>query len=156
MDAVAGAGAGAAAPVPTQARNPIRSISLVVPPGNLVAKAVKIFANKQNPDGTFEPSPFKSLFLSPWLYTAIFAVGFCITFGLTFFSSGVDLNTLDRYNLKVWWVGTLLSSVLFLLLFYLVFGSSRNFNKAMIFLLFSSLVIVQVSLLFSQINLKVK
>lgn len=112
--------------------------------------------NKQNPDGTIERSPLKMIFLSPWLYTALFAAAFCITFGMVFVSSGVDLNSLDQTNLKVWWAGTLLSSALFLLLFYLVFGSSEYLNKYLILLLFSTLVIVQVSMLLSQINLRVK
>ena len=75
---------------------------------------------------------------------------------MVFVSSGVDLNSLDQTNLKVWWAGTLLSSALFLLLFYLVFGSSEYLNKYLILLLFSTLVIVQVSMLLSQINLRVK
>ena len=155
MQGAPGAGAGAGAPAKKSSLLP-SSISITLPAGNLAAKAVQIFANKQNPDGTFERSPFKSFFLSPWLYAALFAVGFCITFGMVFASSGVDLNGLDQSNLKVWWVGTILSSALFLLLFYLVFGSSQYLNKSLIVLLFSSLVIVQVSLLLSQINLKVK
>jgi len=136
----------------------IGKIEIVVPvsSGSMVGKAAQFFINKQNPDGTIERSPLKMIFLSPWLYTALLAAAFCITFGMVFVSSGVDLNSLDQTNLKVWWAGTLLSSALFLLLFYLVFGSSEYLNKYLILLLFSTLVIVQVSMLLSQINLRVK
>ena len=91
----------------------------------------------------------------PWVYSGIFAAAFFITFGAVF--SITNLTTLvDPSNLKVWWVGTLLSSALFLLLLYVVFGSSQYFNKSLIVVLFSTLVILQVSLLLSQINLRVK
>jgi hypothetical protein len=66
------------------------------------------------------------------------------------------LNGMDKYNLRVWWAGTILSSAVFLLLFYVVFASTQTFNKSLIVLLFTTLILSHVSLLLTQLNLKVK
>ena len=99
---------------------------------------------------------FLSLITNPWLWTGIITSSFFITFGMVFVTSGVDLNSLDPSSLKVWWVGTILSSALFLLLFYVVFAASEYFNKSLIFLLLMTFVLLHVSLLLTQINFSVK
>lgn len=88
-------------------------------------------------------------------WTTISAIAFLVTFGMVFVTSGVDLTSLDVSNLKVWWVGTLLSSFFFLLLFFVVFRRSEYFNKALLFIIFVSFVITHTSLLLTQINLRV-
>jgi len=97
---------------------------------------------------------FILILTNPITWTIVSAVAFCITFSLGFYSSRVDLNALDPSNLKLWWVGTLISSVIFLLLFYIVFNKS-SFNRAMVFLLLVAVLIVHVSLLLTQMNLSV-
>lgn len=92
---------------------------------------------------------------NPWTWTFASVFAFFVTFGIPL-SSGVNLNGMDKYNLRVWWAGTILSSALFLLLFYVVFGSTQSFNKSLIVLLFTTLILSHVSLLLTQLNLKVK
>lgn len=92
---------------------------------------------------------------NPWTWTFGSVFAFLVTFGITL-SSGVNLNGMDKYNLRVWWAGTILSSALFLLLFYVVFASTQYFNKSLIVLLFTTLILTHVSLLLTQLNLKVK
>ena len=92
---------------------------------------------------------------NPWTWTFASVFAFFVTFGITL-SSGVNLNGMDKYNLRVWWAGTILSSALFLLLFYVVFASTQSFNKSLIVLLFTTLILSHVSLLLTQLNLKVK
>jgi hypothetical protein len=92
----------------------------------------------------------------PLTWVSVSFAAYCLTFGLVFYSSGVNLNFIDTSKLNIWWLGTILTSVLFLLLFFLVFHLTEYFNKSVIFLLLTTFLIVHVSLLLTQINLKVK
>jgi len=96
----------------------------------------------------------KSILTNPLTYVILSVAAFCITFGYSFYASGVDLNSLDPSTLKYWWVGTVVTSVVFLLLFYIVFNQ-LYFNRALIFMLMSTFVILHVSLLLTQMNLSV-
>ena len=92
----------------------------------------------------------------PLTWVSVSSAAYCLTFGLVFYTSGVNLNFIDTSKLNIWWLGTILTSVFFLLLFFLVFHSKEYFNKSVIFLLLTTFLIVHVSLLLTQINLKVK
>jgi len=96
----------------------------------------------------------KSIFTNPLTYVILSSVALCITFGYSFIASGVDLNKLDPSTLKYWWVGTVVTTIVFLLLFYVVFNQ-YYFNRAVIFMLLTSFVILHVSLLLTQMNLSV-
>jgi protein-S-isoprenylcysteine O-methyltransferase Ste14 len=88
--------------------------------------------------------------------SAFFAFWFLFTFFSILIASGVNTLTANSPpTLQVWWVGTLLSSILVLLLFYLVFHSSANFNRGMVLLILCTLLITHISLLSTQINLRV-
>jgi len=92
----------------------------------------------------------------PKVLSAFFAFWFLFSFFSILITSGVNSLTANSPQpLQVWWVGTLLSSILVLLLFYLVFHSSSNFNRGMVLLLLSTLIITHISLLVTQINLRV-
>ena len=87
--------------------------------------------------------------------TVVCGIAFFITLISSLTTSKIDFNALDPSNLKVWWLGSILSSVVFLLLFFVVFRDSPLFNRAVIFLLLTTFVIIHVSLLLTQINLTV-
>jgi len=90
---------------------------------------------------------------NPLTWTVASAAAFVATFGAVIQTS--NSLTVDPSMLRVWWVGTVLSSFVFLLLFFLVFRSSEHFNTALLTLLFIMFVITHVSLLLTQINLRV-
>lgn len=85
--------------------------------------------------------------------TVVCGIVFMITLVSSLTTSTIDFNALDPSNLKVWWLGSILSSALFLLLFFVVFRDSPLFNRAVLFLLLTTFVILHVSLLLTQINL---
>ena len=87
--------------------------------------------------------------------TVVFGIAFFITLISSLTTSNIDFNALDPSNLKVWWLGSILSSVVFLLLFFVIFRDSPLFNRAVLFLLLITFVIIHVSLLLTQINLTV-
>lgn len=91
---------------------------------------------------------------NPLTWTIVSAAAFISTFGAVIQTSD-SITRIDQSILRVWWVGTILSSFVFLLLFFLVFRSSEYFNTAVITLLFGIFVITHVSLLLTQINLRV-
>jgi len=80
-------------------------------------------------------------------------LGFFTALIYSFITPQIDFNALDPSNLKVWWLGSILSSAVFLLLFFVVFRNSPHFNRAVVFLLLTTFVILHVSLLLTQINL---
>lgn len=93
---------------------------------------------------------------SPVVWSTVFALSFLATFVSVCITSGVNsLTAHSAPTLQVWWVGTLLSSILTLLLFYIVYHSSANLNRGMIIIIFCTLIITHVSLLLTQINLRV-
>ena len=97
-----------------------------------------------------------ALIKQPWVWSTFFAFWFFFTFFSTLVASGVNSLTANSPpTLQVWWVGTLLSSIVLLLLFYIVYHSSANLTRGMIVLIISSLIITHVSLLSTQINLKI-
>jgi hypothetical protein len=93
--------------------------------------------------------------MNPLTWTIVSAAVFIGTFGAVIQTSQSVLTTIDPSTLKVWWAGTVLTSFVFLLLFFLVFRSSQFFNTALITLIFIIFVITHVSLLLTQINLRV-
>jgi len=96
----------------------------------------------------------KSILTNPLTYVILSSVALCITFGYSFVASKVDLNSLDPSTLKYWWVGTVVTTIVFLLLFYVVFNQ-LYFNRAIIFMLMTTFVILHISLLLTQMNLSV-
>jgi len=95
----------------------------------------------------------KKIGITPTTVTGALAVALSVCFGFVFLNSGVDLNRLDTSNLKFWWVGTLFSSIVFLLMFYIVFNTQEYFNKSMIFLLLGTFLALHVCLVLTQVNL---
>jgi hypothetical protein len=98
---------------------------------------------------------FVAIVKNPLTWTIVSAAIFIATFGAVIQTSQSVLTTIDPSTLKIWWVGTVLTSFVFLLLFFLVFRSSEYFNSALITLLFIIFVMTHVSLLLTQINLRV-
>jgi len=95
----------------------------------------------------------KKIGITPTTVTGALAVALCICFGFVFLNSGVDLNRLDTSNLKFWWVGTFFTSIVFLLMFYIVFNTQEYFNKSMIFLLIGTFLALHICLILTQLNL---
>jgi hypothetical protein len=95
----------------------------------------------------------KKMGITPTTVTGALAVSLCICFGFVFLNSGVDLNRLDTSNLKFWWVGTVFTSIVFLLMFYIVFNTQEYFNKSMIFLLLGTFLALHICLILTQVNL---
>ena len=95
----------------------------------------------------------KLILTDPRTYIIASILAFIISIGYVFVNSGVNLNAMDTNNLSLWWVGTITSSILFLLLFYVVFQKSEHFNKGLLFLLLMSFFFIHISLLLTQVNL---
>jgi hypothetical protein len=93
--------------------------------------------------------------MRPMVYIVISVVAYCIYFGKIYIDSGVDLNAIDTSNINTWWVGTLLSSAIFLLVYYAVFRSGQYYNKSLLFLVLLTFLILNISLVLTQINLTV-
>lgn len=97
-----------------------------------------------------------ALIKQPWVWSTFFAFWFFFTFFSTLIASGINsLTANSAQTLQVWWVGTLLSSILVLLLFFIVYQSSANLTRGMLILILCSLIATHVSLLLTQINLRV-
>ena len=124
-------------------------MSAPAPPVSAPLVAVKTQAQ------TAKPIDWLGTMMNPLTWTVLSAAVFIATFGAVIQTSQSVLTTIDPSTLKVWWVGTTLTSFVFLLLFFLVFRSSEYFNTALITLLFMIFVITHVSLLLTQINLRV-
>jgi hypothetical protein len=97
-----------------------------------------------------------ALIKKPWVWSTFFAFWFFFTFFSTLLASGINSITANSdQTLHVWWVGTLLSSILLLLLFYIVYHASANLTRGMLILVLCSFIVTHVSLLLTQINLRV-
>jgi len=97
-----------------------------------------------------------TLIKQPWVWSTFFAFWFFFTFFSTLITSGVNsLTANSAQTLQVWWVGTLLSSILVLLLFFVIYQTSANLTRGMLILILCSLIATHVSLLLTQINLRV-
>jgi hypothetical protein len=93
---------------------------------------------------------------SPIVWSTIFAVSFLGTFISVCITSGVNsLTKNSAQTMQVWWVGTLLTSIVTLLLFYIVYQNTANLNRGMIILILCTLIISHISLLLTQINLRI-
>lgn len=124
-------------------------------PAPVAAPAPPSAPAEAKPRDTEKSSPF-SLIKDPRFMagtTVVCGIVFMITLVSSLTTSTIDFNALDPSNLKVWWLGSILSSALFLLLFFVVFRDSPLFNRAVLFLLLTTFVILHVSLLLTQINL---
>ena len=99
--------------------------------------------------------PVFSFLSRPIVYVLGAFALFCTTFGYVFILSGINLYAIDTSNLNVWWGGTIISSAFLLLIFYLVFVSGGFLTKAIIVLLLLTFIFIHISLLLTQMNLRV-
>lgn len=93
-----------------------------------------------------------SVLANPVVLSGVFAVGFLITFGTLF--TKVDMHSMAS-SVQGWWVGTLVTSALVLLCFYISFNGSKLFNESLLFLLIGTFLVTQTSLLLTQMNIQV-
>lgn len=97
-----------------------------------------------------------SILTNPVVLSGVCAVGFIITFGMLFVQ--VNLRALYTTNGsgQGWWVGTLLTSAIVLLCFYVCFNGSKLFNETLLFLLIGTFLVTHTSLLLTQMNMQVQ
>ena len=93
-----------------------------------------------------------SVLANPVVLSGVCAVGFLITFGTLF--TKVDMHSMAS-PVQGWWVGTLATSALVLLCFYVCFNGSKLFNETLLFLLIGTLLVTHTSLLLTQVNIQV-
>ena len=128
------------------------------PPLIAVAPQGALVASPSPAKQTLQQSSYAGI-LSLLSRPIIYVIGclglFSITFGYIFIMSGINLNSIDTSHLNVWWVGTLITSCIMLLVFYLVFHTGGFFNKAIIVLLLLTFIFIHISLLLTQMNLRV-
>jgi hypothetical protein len=128
-------------------------------PSALQQKAPSGLQQTAPSSSTLQPNyyalPILSILTRPIVYVTASLLLFCITFGYVFILSGINLNNIDTSRLNVWWAGTFITSSVMLLIFYIVFQKGGYLNKAIIVLLLLTFIFVHISLLLTQMNLRV-
>ena len=95
-----------------------------------------------------------TLVTNPLALTALSAIAFGLSFGMLLMN--VNLNTVYSGNVKVgWWGGTVITSMVALLSFYICFNTSPNFNAYLVVLAITTLLIIHTALVLNQINMTI-
>ena len=95
-----------------------------------------------------------SLITNPLGLTALAATAFGLSFGMLLMN--VNLNTVYSGNVKVgWWGGTVITSMIVLLSFYICFNTSPNFNAYLVVLVIITLLAIHSALMLNQLNMTI-
>jgi hypothetical protein len=95
-----------------------------------------------------------TLVTNPLALTLLSATAFGLSFGMLLMN--VNLNTVYSGNVKVgWWGGTVITSMVALLSFYICFNTSPNFNAYLVVLAITTLLIIHTALVLNQINMTI-
>lgn len=95
-----------------------------------------------------------TLVTNPLALTALSAIAFGLSFGMLLMN--VNLNTVYSGNVKVgWWGGTVITSMVALLSFYICFNTSPNFNAYLVVLAITTLLILHTALILNQVNMTI-
>uniref|UniRef100_A0A6C0L912 Uncharacterized protein n=1 Tax=viral metagenome TaxID=1070528 RepID=A0A6C0L912_9ZZZZ len=95
-----------------------------------------------------------TLVTNPLALTLLSATAFGLSFGMLLMN--VNLNTVYSGSVKVgWWGGTVITSMVALLSFYICFNTSPHFNAYLVVLAITTLLIVHTALILNQLNMTI-
>ena len=95
-----------------------------------------------------------ALVTNPLALTALAATAFGLSFGMLLMN--VNFNTVYSGKAKVgWWGGTVITSMVALLSFYICFNTSPHFNAYLVVLAITTLLIIHTALILNQLNMTI-